>query len=74
LHVKNANVGATRTVTINSRVACNQGYDHDYAVVVPASGEKMIGTFDTTRFNDSSGSASITYSSEADVTIAALKI
>ena len=74
LHVKNGNGAASRTVTINSLVNCSQGHDHDIAVVVPLSSEKMIGPFPTSRFNNSSNVASVTYSDEADLTIAAIKL
>jgi hypothetical protein len=74
LVVKNANVAATRTVTINSLVNCNQGFDHDVAVVVAISSEEWIGPFEPSRFNNSSGSVSATYSSEADLTVAAISI
>jgi len=74
LIVKNANVGATRTVTINSLVACSQGFDHDVVVSVPASSEEWIGPFEPSRFNSTSNAVGVTYSSEADVTVAAISI
>ena len=75
LHVVNANVGDTRTVTINSLVACNQGFDHDIAVTVAASSEEFIGPFPQDRFNNSAGEIAITYSdSAADITIAAFSV
>jgi hypothetical protein len=67
IHAKNANTTLTRTVTVNSQLNCNQGFDHDNAVVVAASDEQMISV--ATRFKDGNGSVAITYSSEADLTI-----
>lgn len=74
LHVKNGGAGSI-TVTVNSRVNCNQGYDHDSVTTIGAGAEAMIGPFDTTRFNDpATGRASITYSGVTSVTIAAVKV
>lgn len=74
LHVKNGD-GSPHTVTVNSRVNCNQGYDHDSVTTVSAGGEAMIGPFNLTRFNDqSTGRASITYDGVTSVTIAAIKV
>ena len=74
LYIKNANVGAPRTVTINSQVNCNYGHDHNIEVTVPASSEELVGFFSTDRFNDVSGRVQITYSSEADLTVAAISV
>ena len=74
LHVKNANGSTARTVTVDSQQACSQGYDHDAAVSVPASSERMIGPFPKDRFNDSGGKIQISYDSEADLTIAAIEV
>jgi hypothetical protein len=75
LHVKNANGGTARTVTINSLVNCSQGFDHDLTISVTASSEKMIGPFEMSRFNNTaSSSVTATYSSEADLTVAAISL
>ena len=74
LYFKNANVGVARTVTIHSQVLCSQGVEHDVTVTVPASSEEIIGFFDVNRFNDINGRLQMTYSSEADLTIAAISI
>ena len=74
IHVKNTNA-ATRTVTVNSQRACDQGFDHDVAVVVPATtGDVLIGPFPTERFNDGSGNALITYSAATNLTIGVFKV
>jgi len=75
LRVVNANGAATRTVTIASQIptaAIPQGAAlSNLAVVVPISGEKWIGPFDPAYFNDANGRVVFTYSSEADLTVAA---
>ncbi len=74
LHVKNSNV-STRVVTINSQNNCSQGFDHDIAVTIPANtGDKMIGPFPPGRFDDGSGFVQVTYSTEVDLTIAAIRL
>jgi hypothetical protein len=72
VHAKNANTTLTRTITVNSQLNCNQGFDHDNAVVVAASDEQMIAV--QTRFKDGTGSVSMTYSSEADLTLAVFNV
>jgi hypothetical protein len=62
LHFKNTS-GGPITATINSQRTCDQGFDHDEAVVVGAStGDEMAGPYSPTRFNDGSGFVQITYS------------
>ena len=73
LHVKNGGAGSIN-VTINSVKPCDQGFDHDVVVAVPAAGERIIGPFDPARFNDSSGNVSVTYSGVTTVTVAALEV
>ena len=75
LHVKNANVAAC-TVTIDSVRPCDQGTDHNIAVVVAAdTGDEMIGPFPVARFNDSSGNVTVTtYSVTSSVTVAAVRL
>jgi hypothetical protein len=74
IHVKNANATLARTVTVDSQTPCSQGYDHDAVVEVPASSEKMIGPFPKDRFNDAAEKVQISYSTEADLTIAAIEV
>ena len=71
LHAKNGS-GAAITVTVDSRVLCSQGVDHDLAVSVPAAGERMIGPLTPGRFGDSSGIGGITYSGVTNLTVAVL--
>lgn len=74
--VINAHGADPRTVTINSQALCNQGVDHDIAVVITAGeDEKIFGPFPKDRFNDSDGKVQITYSdSGADLTIAVFEL
>lgn len=72
LIVTNANVGATRTVTIHSVQTCDTGaLEHDQDVVVPASSTAYIYGFVPKRWNASSTQkVSITYSDAgADITV-----
>lgn len=73
LHLKNADA-ASRTVTIISyasptpgRAASNQ------VVVIPASGERMVGGFVTNPFNNPQNQIDVTYDDATNVTIAALR-
>lgn len=72
--VKNTNV-AIRTVTINAIGKCDFGFDHDVAIVVPATtGEVKIGPFMQRRFNDSTQKVNITYDAVTGLTIAAVSM
>jgi hypothetical protein len=73
LHVKNGG-GASITVTVNSQRTCDQGFDHDLTVVVPATtGERVIGPI-TDRFKDpTTGRALITYTAVTTVTVGAFR-
>jgi hypothetical protein len=74
VYAKNANVGASRTITIASQVECNQGSTHNVTITVPASSEEMCGSFDVNRFNDSDGYVQMTYDDEADLTLAVISV
>ncbi len=69
LHVKNGDASPI-TVTINSIKACDQGFDHNLVVTVPATGERIIGPFPVSRFTTTVG---ITYSAVTTVTVAAFR-
>lgn len=74
LNVKNAG-GSPCTVTVNAQVNCNQGFDHDDAVVVPATtGDRWIGPFAVAQFNKpDDGKVYFTYSGVTSVTVAAMQ-
>lgn len=71
-HVKNDGA-ASITATVDSPQKCSQGFEHDVAVAVAAGAEKIIGPFDKSRFNDTSGFVVVTYSAVTSVKVAALK-
>lgn len=73
IHVKNAHT-SPQTVTVNSQALCSQGFDHDVAVAIPASEERMIGPFSKERFNDPLSKVQLTYSGVTALTIAALEL
>lgn len=72
-HVKNGS-GASINVTVNSVTACDQGFDHDQVVAVPAAGERILGPFPSQRWNDASSNVNMSYSAVTSVTVAAVKL
>lgn len=74
LHFKNTNA-ATRTATVNSVKPCDQGFDHNEAILVAATtGDEMCGPFDPARFNDANGMLSVTYDAVTNLTVAAVRL
>lgn len=77
VHIRNAHATLSRTVTFDSPTTCSLGIAanaaHDNAVAVSALSEVLIGPFSVPRFNDSNGRVVMTYSSEADLTVAVYK-
>ncbi len=70
IEVKDTNAGAD-TCTVVAQSTCSQGVLHDSVTTVPATtGDKVIGPFEPTRFNNSSGQCTVTHSQVAGVTIA----
>ena len=78
LRVANANLAASRTVTIASQLpagALPQGAAKtDLVVQVPADEERWIGPFDPAAFNDTNARVVVTYSSEADLSVGAFAL
>lgn len=74
LLVNNADV-ADHDVSIDSQVLCDQGFDHNITVNVPAGEERLIGPFPAKRFNDVNGKSQISYpgGDVTSLTIAAIK-
>jgi len=60
-------------IIIDSPTNCNYGFAHDVTVTVTAGEDRLIGVFDTARFNDSNGRVNVTYSAVTSVTIAVIK-
>lgn len=73
LHVKNDGA-ASINVTVNSQKACNQGFDHDVVIAVPAGEQRQIGPFSKERFNDDDGYALVTYSDVTSLTIGVVRL
>lgn len=73
LVVSNGDTGSV-TVTINSVVPCNYGFDHDIEVVVPAGEDRWIGEFPVGRFNNSEGKVTVGYDSTTNITAGAVRI
>jgi hypothetical protein len=72
LEVKNTS-GTQDTVTVAAQSTCNQGVLHDSVTVVPiTTGDKVIGPFEPTRFNNSSGQCTVTHTQTASVTCAVI--
>ena len=74
LHIKNAHATVSRTVTLDIKSTVDGQAVTDPTVVVPALGDRVIGPFPTTFYNDANGRVNITYSSEADLTVAVCKL
>jgi hypothetical protein len=71
LHVRNGD-GSAITVTIVGQQFCNQGTKHDLTYTVAGASDKILGPFDTTRFDDGTGFIQITYSAVTSVTVAVI--
>lgn len=74
LDVANAHASVARTVTVNRLKKCDQGFDHDLVVSIPALSNRRIGPFRKDEFDDANGRVAWTYSSEADLTVAAVQM
>lgn len=78
LRVKNSHGSASRTVTFASQIptaAVPQGAAAaNVAVAVAAGKDFLFGPFDPAGFNDANGRVVVTYSTEADLTVAAVKL
>lgn len=66
--------GAPCTVTVASQQACSQGSTHNDTITVASAGDKMIGPFDTNRFNDANGNVQVTYSAVTNITVGAFSV
>lgn len=59
----NSNAGAgSVTVTVQSRVNCDQGSDHDLSIALTANQKKWLPFLPRARFNDGNGTVSLSYS------------
>lgn len=74
LHVKNTGIGAC-TVTVITPAKISGVDIADPTVVVPATtGDRMIGPFDPTIFNQSDGTVYVDWSTGTGVTVAVVKL
>lgn len=62
------------TVTIDSQVNCDQTFDHDDAIAVPASESRLIGPFPKGRYNDANDQVQLTYDAVTSVTIQIIRL
>jgi hypothetical protein len=67
-HFKNADV-AQRTITIAAQAACNLGFLHNLAVVVPAGAERIVDDIDPAIYADSQGRVQLTYDAATGLTL-----
>ena len=74
LHIKNTNA-ASRILTIVTQATVDGEAVADKTVTVPdTTGDKMVGPFPTSWYNDSASKVQLTYESEVGVTIAIIKL
>lgn len=72
--INNADAGP-HTVTFDSIDLCDQGFDHNQAVIVAAGARTMIGPFSPGRFNAAGTNlVSATYDAVTAVTVAAIRL
>lgn len=75
VHIVNAHASAARAVTFTAQTSAAAGLAvADRVVSVPGPSERFIGPFPKSAFNDENGLCQMTYDSEADLTIAVLKL
>lgn len=67
VHAENSDVAA-RTITIPSNAPCDQGFDHDAVVTIPAGGARIFGPFDINRFGQT---VAMSYDAVTGLTVAA---
>ena len=73
IEINNASA-APITVTIKSKTKCDQGFDHDLVISVPANKKRTISGFlPISRFKNATGNLEITYSAVASVTVGAFR-
>ncbi len=71
--VKNGS-GSPITVTFVRQKTCDQGVLHTTTVSVPATtGDRIVGPFDASIFNDANGFVQVTYSGVTSLTVAAFQ-
>jgi hypothetical protein len=78
LHVVNGAVACNATATTQNPTVSVRGYGTltvgDLVVNVPATENRMIGPFPTTRFNDGDNLVQVSYDDISNVTVAAISL
>ena len=72
IHIKNGH-SSPQTVTIVTPVVTDGLAVADRAIAIPNGGERMIGPFPKSSYNDSTGKVQLTYSAVVSLTVAILK-
>ena len=73
--LSNSHATLPRTVTFAAPELCDQGGTHPLVIVVAAQALLMVGPFKSTRFTDSNGNLTWTYSdAAADMSIAVVAL
>ena len=72
-HIKNGGSEITLTIETPAKI---EGIDiAEITVTIPATtGDKMVGPFDPSIFNQTTGRVAVTYSSETSITVGAFKL
>lgn len=71
--VINGGAGAIN-VTVDSIAPCDQGFDHNEVINIPATEQRKIGPFGKPRFNDTVAKIALTYDDVTSVTIGAFSL
>lgn len=72
LYIVNAS-GGSITVTFDSQQACNQGFDHDTTLTVPAGATRLAPALPIARYNDPSGFVNVAYTATPSITVGVLQ-
>lgn len=73
LEFVNAHTAAI-TITINSITPCSQGFDHDFVITVPNGTRWKVPALEPSRFNNTTGHVTITYSLVTALTLAVVEV
>ena len=73
VQVRNGSAAAI-TVTLNSIRACDQGFDHDEPISIPAGADRLIGPFPPGRWDNAEQHTTITYSAVTTVTVGVFEL
>lgn len=75
IYAKNNDSVNAITLTVDSVTPCSYGFDHEVSIEVSAGTSKMVGPFQTGRFNNPGGKVKVTYiGSPTDVNIGIFRL